>query len=79
VRVDIFNAKAAMLRTGVGVGVLPTFMEAKHPELVAVSELIPELEQPLWILTHPDLRQTARVRAFMQFVGDALVARLREA
>jgi len=78
-RVDIFNAKAAMLRTGIGVGVLPTFMEAKHPELVAVSEPIPELALPVWMLTHPDLRQTARVRAFMQFVGDALVQRLREA
>ena len=76
VRVDIFNAKAAMLRTGIGVGVLPTFMEARHPELVAVSEPIPELAQPVWIVTHPDLRQTARVRAFMQFVGDALVRRL---
>jgi DNA-binding transcriptional LysR family regulator len=79
VRVDIFNAKAAMLRTGIGVGVLPTFMQAKHPELVPVSEPIPELAQPVWMLTHPDLRQTARVRAFMQFVGDALVQRLREA
>jgi DNA-binding transcriptional LysR family regulator len=79
VRVDIFNAKAAMLRTGIGVGVLPTFMEAKHPELVAVSEPIPELALPVWIITHPDLRHTARVRAFMQFVGDALVQRLREA
>ncbi len=78
VRVDIFNAKAAMLRTGIGVGVLPTFMEAKHPELVAVSEPIPELAQPVWIVTHPDLRQTARVRAFMRFVGDALAQRLRE-
>jgi len=78
-RVDIFNAKAALLRTGLGVGVLPTFMEAKHPELVAVSEPIPELAQPIWILTHPDLRETARVRAFMQFVGDALSARLRAA
>jgi len=79
VRVDIFNAKAAMLRTGIGVGVLPTFMEAKHPELVAVSEPIPELALPVWIITHPDLRRTARVRAFMQFVGDALVQRLRQA
>jgi DNA-binding transcriptional LysR family regulator len=79
VRVDIFNAKAAMLRTGIGVGVLPTFMEARHPELVAVSEPIDELAQPVWMLTHPDLRQTARVRAFMQFVGDALVQRLRAA
>ena len=79
VRVDIFNAKAAMLRTGIGVGVLPTFMEAKHPELVAVSEPIADLALPVWIITHPDLRRTARVRAFMQFVGDALVKRLREA
>jgi len=77
VRVDIFNAKAAMLRTGIGVGVLPTFMEARHPELVPVSEPIAELAQPVWLLTHPDLRQTARVRAFMQFVGDALAQRLR--
>jgi DNA-binding transcriptional LysR family regulator len=76
VRVDIFNAKAAMLRTGIGVGVLPTFMEARNPELVAVSEPVPELAQPVWMLTHPDLRQTARVRAFVQFIGDAVARRL---
>jgi hypothetical protein len=28
------------------------------------------------MLTHPDLRETARVRAFMQHVGDALSQRL---
>lgn len=76
VRVDIFNAVAAMLRTGIGVGVLPTFMEGAHPELVAVSDPIPELSAPVWMLTHPDLRQTARVRVFMQHVGDALALRL---
>lgn len=77
VRVDIFNATAAMLRTGIGVGLLPTFMEAANPELVPVSDPIPELAAPIWMLTHPDLRQTARVRAFMQHVGDALADRLR--
>jgi DNA-binding transcriptional LysR family regulator len=76
VRVDMFNAMAAMLRTGVGVGILPTFMANRLPELVAVSEVIPELSVPLWMLTHPDLRETARVRAFMRFVGDALGSRL---
>ena len=77
VRVDIFNATAAMLCTGIGVGVLPTFMEAAHPELVPVSDPIPELAAPIWMLTHPDLRQTARVRAFIQHVGDGLAERLR--
>jgi DNA-binding transcriptional LysR family regulator len=79
VRVDIYNAKASMLRTGIGVGVLPTFMAEKHPDLIAVSEPIPEMQQPLWMVTHPDLRGTARVKAFMQFVGDALAQRLAEA
>jgi DNA-binding transcriptional LysR family regulator len=76
VRVDIFNAAAAMLRTGIGVGILPCFMEAAHPELVAVSEPIAELAVPVWMLTHPDLRGTARVRAFMDHVGDAIAQRL---
>lgn len=77
IRVDIFNATAAMLRTGIGVGLLPTFMEAGNPELVPVSDPIPELAAPIWMLTHPDLRLTARVRAFMQHVGDALAEQLR--
>jgi hypothetical protein len=41
-----------------------------------VSEVIPDLSVPVWMLTHPDLRQTARVRVFMSFVGDALLRRL---
>lgn len=76
VRVDIFNATAAMRRTGIGVGLLPTFVAERHPELVAVSEVIPELSAPVWMLTHPYLRETARVRAFMQHVGEALAQRL---
>ena len=75
-RVDIFNAVAAVLHTGLAVGILPTFMAGRHPELVAVSDPLPELSVPVWMLTHPDLRQTARVRAFMQHVGDAVAARL---
>jgi DNA-binding transcriptional LysR family regulator len=79
VRVDIFNAVAAMLHTGIGVGLLPTFMEPRHPELVAVSDVIAETSVPVWMLTHPDLRETARVRAFMQHVGDALAQLLAAA
>ena len=77
-RVDIFNAVAAVLNTGLAVGILPTFMALRHPDLVAVSEPIPELSVPVWMLTHPDLRQTARVRAFMQHVGDQVAARLAQ-
>ena len=77
-RVDIFNAVAAMLNTGSVIGILPTFMAQRLPDLLPVSEVIPELSVPVWMLTHPDLRQTARVRAFMQHVGDAVAARLAQ-
>jgi DNA-binding transcriptional LysR family regulator len=62
-RVDIFNSAASILRTGLGIGVLPAFAGAAHEELVAVSDPIEELDTPLWILTHPDLRRTARIQS----------------
>jgi DNA-binding transcriptional LysR family regulator len=77
-RVDIYNSIVSMLRTGLGVGMLPTFVEASEPELMPISATIDELSTPLWVLTHPDLRRTARIQAFMQQVGDALASRLRE-
>ncbi|WP_170162275.1 LysR family transcriptional regulator [Caldimonas tepidiphila] len=76
-RVDLFHSMVAMLRTGLGIGLLPSFVEADEPDLVAVSAPIEEIDTPLWLLTHPDLRSTARIRLFMQQVGDALAQRLR--
>ncbi|WP_280153368.1 LysR family transcriptional regulator [Piscinibacter sp. XHJ-5] len=78
-RVDMFNSVVAMLRTGLGVGVLPTFVAAHEPQLVAVSATIEALSTPLWVLTHPDLRRTARIQAFMQVLGDAVARDLKEA
>lgn len=75
-RVDLFNALSAMLRTGLGIGLLPTFAGDRDERLVAVSAEIDELRTPVWMLTHPDLRATARVRAFWQQVGDSVSGRL---
>ena len=77
-RVDMFNGIVAMLRTGLGIGVLPTFVAANEPGLLAVSALIDDLATPLWILTHPDLRRTARIQAVMQGLGDAVARDLKE-
>lgn len=76
-RVDLLHSAATMARAGLGVAVLPVFVESAEPLLVAVSDDIKALETPLWLLTHADLRGTARVRAFMQEVGDALARSLK--
>ena len=36
------------------------------------GETLPALSTDLWLLTHPDLRKTARIRAFSDFVADAM-------
>ena len=77
-RVDAFSSMVALLRSGCGIGVLPAYVGAGEPELIAVSDDIDELTNPAWLLTHPELRRTARIQVFMRFVGDAVAGRLRE-
>jgi DNA-binding transcriptional LysR family regulator len=36
---------------------------------------LPDLERELWLLTHTDLRNTARVRAFLDYCADAIARR----
>ena len=78
-RVDAFSSMVALLRSGCGIGVLPTYVGASEPELIAVSDDIEELANPAWLLTHPDLRRTARIQVFMRFIGDAVASRIRAA
>ncbi len=59
-------------RAGIGVAALPTFMGDAEPELVRLHDIDLGRPSSLWLLLHADLRQTARVRAFVDFVSEAL-------
>jgi DNA-binding transcriptional LysR family regulator len=62
-------------RQGIGLVLLPCYLGDSTPDLMrAIAEPIPELTRELWIVTHSDLRKTARVRAFFDVVGDGLAA-----
>jgi DNA-binding transcriptional LysR family regulator len=61
-------------KAGIGLAALPCYLADPEPDLArAFSAPAPELATELWIVTHADLRRTARVRAFFDVVGDALV------
>lgn len=57
---------------GIGLALLPCFLGDSSPTLVRLMAPPAELLRELWIATHRDLRRTARIRAFMDFVGAAL-------
>jgi len=59
---------------GLGVAVLPCFMCDSDTALVRLLPPIPELGAEIWLVTHEDLRSTARVRAVIDFLYDAIRA-----
>lgn len=66
---------AEAVAEGAGIGLLPCFIAQTFPNLVRLGEPIEQFEGALWLLTHPDLRNTARVRVFMDHVGSEIVKR----
>jgi DNA-binding transcriptional LysR family regulator len=60
---------------GVGMVLLPCYVGTAVPGLAQLSPPLPELEGELWLLTHPDLRNTARVRAFLDYCAAAIAQR----
>jgi DNA-binding transcriptional LysR family regulator len=62
---------------GVGLALLPCYVGTAVAGLAQLSPPLPELEGELWLLTHPDLRNTARVRAFLDYCAEAIARRRR--
>ncbi|MBZ0227299.1 MAG: LysR family transcriptional regulator [Bauldia sp.] len=56
------------VKSGVGIGPLPTAIADGEPGLVRILGPIPELARSWRLLTHPDLRRTPRVAAFFDFI-----------
>jgi DNA-binding transcriptional LysR family regulator len=55
-------------KSGVGLTILPVQLGDPADELVRVIDPLPELMSQIYLLVHPDLRYTPRVRAFFDFV-----------
>ncbi|MBB3972720.1 LysR family transcriptional regulator [Hansschlegelia beijingensis] len=65
---------AEAVEAGLGVGHIPCFIAETRPALIRLAPPDPAFAADLWILTHPDLRQSPRVRAFMDLMGAELAA-----
>jgi DNA-binding transcriptional LysR family regulator len=70
---SIISAHAAA-RAGIGLAALPCVLADCDPELVRATSLPEDFMLDLWLLTHEDLRNTARIRIFLDFMAAALAA-----
>lgn len=71
-RTNSINAAHATARAGIGLAALPCAIADPDPALARVASLPQDFALDLWLLTHADLRHTARIRIFMDFMAAAL-------
>jgi DNA-binding transcriptional LysR family regulator len=77
VRHRVFHSMGQLeaAKAGMGLAMLPCFMADSEPSLVRLPPGDPIADRDIWLLTHEDLRHTARVRRFLDFMADAILAK----
>ncbi|PFG08707.1 MULTISPECIES: LysR family transcriptional regulator [unclassified Marinobacter] len=73
-RVDTLVSILSAIRSGMGLAVLPCYLADEDPDIIQLTNPIPELEYGLWFLMHPDLRGVVRIHALMDFLTEAVRA-----
>jgi len=72
-RVDSLPALKDAVCAGIGVALLPCYLGDEEVQLHrAAAAAGVDVRSALWLLTHSDLKRTARIRAVMDFLGSAL-------
>lgn len=66
------NVQAAMVRSGAGIGILPDFVAAHDPALVAVLPDV-TLTRGFWLVTHADGHAAPRIQAVSRWLRDATI------
>ncbi|MET3898169.1 DNA-binding transcriptional LysR family regulator [Devosia sp. UYZn731] len=74
-RVDSMWAAAQAASAGLGQALLPSYL-GRELDLVPCGETIDVLQSEVWMLIHPDLRRTSKIRAFLGFGAPYLRASL---
>lgn len=60
---------AEAIEAGIGIGPLPCFIGDQKPGLARITGPNPEFGTALWLLTHPDIRQSPRIRATLDLLA----------
>ncbi len=61
------------LEAGLGMSILPCYLGDSEPGICRAPAGNLQWQTDLWVLTHKDLRNTARIRKFTSFISDAII------
>ena len=69
-RCNTLNAMSGLAEAGYGIALLPD--DQFKPELERLFPIAPKQQTDLWILTHPELRKTERIRLMMKHLFERM-------
>lgn len=72
IRCSTINAMSAMAEAGLGIALMP--FDQDKPELERLFDAEPGFVSDIWLLTHPELRRTERVRLLADHLFEAFRA-----
>lgn len=70
---DNMTGQCIAASAGIGVAFLPAFIGDKDKNLTKLFTLPETGDDYLWLIIHSDLRQTARIRVFMEFITQVIL------
>ncbi|MBE9608112.1 LysR family transcriptional regulator [Chitinilyticum piscinae] len=71
-RVGSIQSVLELVAADLGIGLLPMFFAASHPELRAISAELPECRTELWLLAHPESRHLRRISTVYSHLAEAI-------
>lgn len=71
-RANSLLAQISAAEMGIGIAVLPCFAGDSSSKLRRIGAVDGSMSSALWLLTHPDIRRAARIKAFIDFISGAL-------
>jgi DNA-binding transcriptional LysR family regulator len=74
-RLNTVLGLAEAVAAGAGFALIPCFIGGATANVTRIGFPEPEIEHGLWLLTHPDLKNSARVRAFMDYAAQEIARR----
>ena len=69
IRSAAWSSVFAAVQSGLGIGILPMFMTEGKSELTRI-DVIDSVSMPLWLVAHPDIIRSARVRVVLDFISE---------
>jgi DNA-binding transcriptional LysR family regulator len=71
-RFDSLGPMPGAVAAGLGLGVLPVFAAAQHSGLARIGAMLEQPRMKLWVLSHREVRENARVRALSHHLAARL-------